>query len=251
MASADIKTALEATLRRIEIAFARRPSDVTTGKPRLVAVSKTKPAEDVVEAYEAGQRHFGENYVQELVEKASHPAILEKCKDIKWHFIGHLQTNKIQKVIRVPGLEMIETVDSEKLANSLNKAWDQLETDNKKPLQILIQVNTSGEEAKSGVKPDETLSLYRHIVDNLPNLHVKGVMTIGKFDHDYATGPNEDFVTLMQCHTDICKANNLTASDVLVSMGMSADFEEAIIMGSSIVRVGSSIFGTRQRKSEC
>lgn len=117
MASADIKTALEATLRRIEIAFARRPSvnlasnllyselhsivyfqDVTTAKPRLVAVSKTKPAEDVVEAYEAGQRHFGENYVQELVEKASHPAILEKCKDIKWHFIGHLQTNKIQKV---------------------------------------------------------------------------------------------------------------------------------------------------------
>lgn len=97
-----------------------------------------------MEAYEAGQRHFGENYVQELIEKAENPIILEKCNEIKWHFIGHLQTNKINKIINIPNLFMIETVDSKKLATNLNEKWTKL---NEK-LNVMIQVNTSGEGGK-------------------------------------------------------------------------------------------------------
>lgn len=130
----------------------------------LVAVSKTKPAESVIEAYKAGQRHFGENYVQELVEKSTHPEILSQCPDIKWHLIGHLQSNKINKVryaeirlsqckqhldfqvLKLPNLHMIQTVDSEKLANSLDAAWSKLQPTPSDPLRVLIQINTSGED---------------------------------------------------------------------------------------------------------
>lgn len=113
--------------------------------PRLVAVSKIKPATLIVQAYEAGQRHFGENYVNELADKAKDPLILENCKDIKWHFIGHLQTNKINKLLGSPGLFMVETVDSEKLADNLNKQWLKYRNEEGK-LKIMVQINTSGEE---------------------------------------------------------------------------------------------------------
>lgn len=113
--------------------------------PLLVAVAKLKPAEAIVEAYEAGQRHFGENYVQEIEEKATHPQILEKCKEIKWHFIGHLQSNKINKVLAIPNLFLIETVHKEKLAEQLNKHWPKFAPEGQK-LKVMVQVNTSGEE---------------------------------------------------------------------------------------------------------
>lgn len=116
--------------------------------PRLVAVSKIKPASLIIQAYEAGQRHFGENYVNELSEKANDPQILEKCKDIKWHFIGHLQTNKINKLLGSPGLFIVETVDSDKLADNLNKQWGKIRKEEAK-LNIMVQINTSGEEGKS------------------------------------------------------------------------------------------------------
>lgn len=115
--------------------------------PCLVAVSKTKPADVIVEAYEAGQRHFGENYVQELEEKANNPIILERCKDIKWHFIGHLQSNKISKVLAVPNLYLIETVHKEKLATHLNNNWPKFGPPDTK-LRVMIQVNTSGEDGR-------------------------------------------------------------------------------------------------------
>lgn len=113
--------------------------------PRLVAVSKIKPAALIVEAYEAGQRHFGENYVNELAEKASDPLILEKCKDIKWHFIGHLQTNKVNKLLGSPKLFMVETVDSEKLADNLNKQWPKYRQSDER-LPVMVQINTSAED---------------------------------------------------------------------------------------------------------
>lgn len=113
--------------------------------PRLVAVSKIKPASLIVQAYEVGQRHFGENYVNELAEKASDPLILENCKEIKWHFIGHLQTNKINKLLGSPGLFMVETVDSAKLADNLNKQWLKFRKGDEK-LKVMVQINTSGEE---------------------------------------------------------------------------------------------------------
>lgn len=113
--------------------------------PRLIAVSKIKPASLIVKAYEAGQRDFGENYVNELADKASDPVILEKCKDIKWHFIGHLQTNKINKLLGSPRLFMVQTVHSEKLADNLNKQWEKMRKDEEK-LQVMVQINTSGED---------------------------------------------------------------------------------------------------------
>lgn len=113
-----------------------------------MAVTKTKPVNLIVEAYEAGQRHFGENYVQELEDKAQNPTILEKCKEIRWHFIGHLQTNKINKVLNLPNIFLIETVHSEKLATSLNKNWPKFGPPGTK-LNIMIQVNTSGEDGNS------------------------------------------------------------------------------------------------------
>lgn len=109
-----------------------------------MAVSKTKPVESIIEAYEAGQRHFGENYVQELEDKSHNEIILEKCKEIKWHFIGHLQGNKVNKIINVPNLYIIETVDSQKLAKKLSNSWTSSDGGNSK-LRVFIQVNTSGE----------------------------------------------------------------------------------------------------------
>lgn len=101
-----------------------------------------------MEAYEAGQRHFGENYVQELVDKAQNSDIIDNCKDIRWHFIGHLQSKKINKIISIPNLYMIETVDNEKLAVNLNKKWTEVrQSDNK--LNIMIQINTSLEDGNA------------------------------------------------------------------------------------------------------
>lgn len=108
-------------------------------------MSKIKPVPVIIEAYEAGQRHFGENYVNELAEKAHNPLILEKCKEIKWHFIGHLQTNKINKCLGAPGLYIVETVDSEKLAGNLDKQWAKIRSGEGK-LNVMVQVNTSGED---------------------------------------------------------------------------------------------------------
>lgn len=111
-------------------------------------MSKTKPADLVIEAYDAGQRHFGENYVQELLDKGTNKDILDKCKEIKWHFIGHLQSNKVNKVLQVPNLYLVETVDSEKLATTLNKSWPKFNANNSK-LRVMIQVNTSAEDGKN------------------------------------------------------------------------------------------------------
>ena len=150
---------------------AGRPGDSV----RLVAVSKTKPAEAIQQLYDAGYRHFGENYLQELTEKA---AILPK--DINWHFIGHLQSSKASKITKdVPNLYMLETIDSEKLANKVNNARG---TAGLPPLKVFIQVDTSGEATKSGVDTgSELLSLATFITEQCPNLRLAGLMTIGKW----------------------------------------------------------------------
>uniref|UniRef100_A0A1B0B1I8 Pyridoxal phosphate homeostasis protein n=1 Tax=Glossina palpalis gambiensis TaxID=67801 RepID=A0A1B0B1I8_9MUSC len=249
MADIDVKAGLQQILKRIDAAYEQRPKDLEAGKPFLVAVSKTKPIEMIIDAYSVGQRHFGENYVQELVDKSQHPEILQKCPDIKWHFIGHLQNNKVNKILKLPNIHLIQTVDTEKLANNLNNSWKKLEIDNKQPLRVLIQINTSGEDAKNGIEPNEASRLYKHIRENLTNLRVDGVMTIGAFGHDYTKGPNPDFVCLMKVHRQIRGDYQLKPEEVQVSMGMSDDFEKAIEVGSTIVRVGSSIFGHRAKQS--
>lgn len=249
MTDVDVKAGLNLILKKIDETYANRPKEINAPKPLLVAVSKTKPAQMIIDAYSTGQRHFGENYVQELIEKGANPEIQTQCPDIRWHFIGHLQKNKINKVLNTPNLYMIETVDSQKIADSLNSAWEKIQKENKLPLRVLVQINTSGEEEKNGIPPSETVSLYKYISENLKNLKLEGLMTIGRFGHDYSTGPNPDFITMMECHKKVCDELNLDPSSVEVSMGMSDDFDKAIEMGSTIVRVGSSIFGYRAKKN--
>jgi len=207
--------------------------------PRIVAVSKTKSVEDILTAYNAGQQNFGENYVLELKEKANDPRLLSL--DIKWHFIGHLQSNKCKMLCAVPNLYMIECVDSEHLATKLDDCVKKLELST--PLRVMIQVNTSGEDNKSGCHPDTCPHLVNHVITKCPHLKCCGLMTIGRLGHDYTLRPNPDFECLLQCHHVVSKETG--SNDLELSMGMSADYVEAIQAGSTSVRVGTAIFGVR------
>jgi len=217
------------------------------GSVRLVAVSKTKPVELLMEVYEAGQRHFGENYAQELMSKAE-----TMPSDIRWHFIGPLQSNKAAPLVKSLGLDKlacVESVSTLKLANKLNNAVTSLlasDTDadtnaNGKKLGIYIQVNTSGEESKSGINGAEQAgSLASEIRTSCPNLKIEGLMTIG------APGDLSCFDILVECRNKVAEVLELDAAkDLELSMGMSGDFEEAIRRGATSVRVGSTIFGAR------
>ncbi|ORY07214.1 hypothetical protein K493DRAFT_251304 [Basidiobolus meristosporus CBS 931.73] len=206
---------------------------------RLVAVSKIKPASDVLAAYNAGQRHFGENYVQELVDKSQ-----ELPKDINWHFIGTFQSNKAKMLSAIPNLWAVETIDSEKKARLLNKACEDVERVEK--IRVFVQVNTSGEETKSGVEPDEVLPLAKYIVNSCSKLHFTGLMTIGAPDVPDDTAENPDFKLLSECRDKLQK--ELSLDGLELSMGMSGDYELALKQGSNNVRVGSSIFGARPKK---
>eukprot|EP00002_Diphylleia_rotans_P008303 TRINITY_DN1806_c0_g1_i2.p1 TRINITY_DN1806_c0_g1~~TRINITY_DN1806_c0_g1_i2.p1 ORF type:complete len:235 (-),score=44.40 TRINITY_DN1806_c0_g1_i2:72-776(-) len=203
-------------------------------QPRLVAVSKTKPAELLQQVYDAGCRHFGENYVQELVEKA--PTL---PSDIEWHFIGHLQSNKVKTVLSVPNLAVIESVHSIKLANMIQQELVKI---NRSSLKVFIQVNTSLEESKSGVEEVDVIPLAKHIVSSCPNVKLAGLMTIGA---PTAGSRPDDFLKLSEFRERIARELNLSPSELELSMGMSADFELAIEHGSTNVRVGSTIFGER------
>ncbi|XP_008586173.1 PREDICTED: proline synthase co-transcribed bacterial homolog protein isoform X1 [Galeopterus variegatus] len=217
--------------------------DLPTIQPRLVAVSKTKPADMVIEAYSHGQRTFGENYVQELLEKASNPKILSSCPEIKWHFIGHLQKQNVNKLMAVPNLFMLETVDSVKLADKVNSSWQKRGSPER--LKVMVQINTSGEESKYGLPPSETVAVVEHINAKCPSLEFVGLMTIGSFGHDLSQGPNPDFQVLLSLREELCKKLNIPTDQVELSMGMSMDFQHAIEVGSTNVRVGSTIFGER------
>lgn len=204
---------------------------------RLVAVSKTKPLELLKEAYEGSQRVFGENYAQELVEKAA-----QMPKDVEWHFIGGLQSNKanmlVKAVVPVSAKLTVETVSSMKLANKLNSAMVSLEeipADRK--LNIFVQVNTSGEDSKSGCEPNEVKALCKDILANCDRLELQGLMTIG------APGDLGCFDTLIECRDKAVA--ELGIEKLELSMGMSGDFEAAIERGATNVRVGSTIFGAR------
>lgn len=232
---------------RMHQAFEGSPDIVRAVKiPRLVAVSKLKPKELIIEAYEAGQRYFGENYVQELLEKSTDPDILTQCPEINWHFIGHCQSSNVNKLLKSRNLALMETVSTSSLADKLQARCAKEEM----KLNILVQVNTSGEDNKSGVEPGTpTLDLVQHIVDKCPNLVFKGVMTIGAFsnsitDHEKA---NPDFVKLKETRQKVAEVMKMPEQSLELSMGMSHDYEEAVRIGSTNVRVGSSIFGARDK----
>lgn len=199
----------------------------------LIAVSKTKPVELLMEAYECGCRHFGENKVQELVEKYE-----VMPKDIQWHMIGHLQRNKVKYI--VDKVCMIHSVDSLRLAEEISK-----EAVKKNVIvSILIEVNMAGEESKFGVKPEETESLIRSI-SRLPGILIKGLMTIAPYVDD----PEQNrchFLGLRQLAVDITNKNIDNVIMDVLSMGMTGDYMIAIEEGATCVRVGTGIFGERQ-----
>ncbi|EEH35369.1 hypothetical protein PAAG_06416 [Paracoccidioides lutzii Pb01] len=237
---------------------------------RLVAVSKLKPASDIQILHNHDPRlHFGENYLQELLEKSK----VLPC-GIRWHFIGGLQSNKCVTLARdVRGLWAVESVDTEKKASLLDRGWGERDVDvneegGKKGqsinagdrLRVFVQVNTSGEESKSGVKPAEAVSLCRFIREKCPRLKLQGLMTIGAIARSKATtveNENEDFVCLRETRDMVEKELELVADEgeggaegLELSMGMSEDFEGAIAMGSNQVRIGSTIFGARPPKEQ-
>ncbi|KOC65776.1 Proline synthase co-transcribed bacterial like protein [Habropoda laboriosa] len=245
---AELAESLKVVRDKIAIACSKRPLEYKYFEPRLVAVSKLQPPELILEAYKAGQRHFGENYVNELVEKGNHVQILEKCIDIHWHFIGHLQRNKVNKILNVPNLYIIETVDNEKLALTLNTSWPKFRKYDDLKLKVMVQVNTSNEEDKNGCEMTHVSSLVKYIIDNCKNLEFIGLMTIGMFGYDITKGPNPDFLCLKECKEKVSKELTIDSKKIELSMGMSNDYEHAVELGSTNVRVGSAIFGERPKK---
>ena len=206
----------------------RAREDVT-----LIAVSKTKPVEMLREAYDSGCRDFGENKVQELVEKYD-----QMPGDVRWHMIGHLQRNKVKYI--VDKVYMIHSVDSLRLAEEISKEAVKKEV----TVSILVEVNVAGEESKFGTTAEEAVSLVENIA-KLPNILVKGLMTIAP----YVENSEENrlyFAKLKQIYVDIIHKNIDNVSMEELSMGMTGDYEVAIEEGATYIRVGTGIFGERQ-----
>ena len=253
MAGSSIRQNLKMIADKIRMVYMYAPLANRASKPpRLVAVSKTKPKEMIFEAYDAGHRHFGENYVQELAEKSNDPELIKRCPNIQWHFIGNCQAKNVNKLAKCKNLSVIETITSEKLADKLQNQFSK--KDSKEAMvNVMVQVNTSGEENKNGIEPgSETLAAVTHIKEKCPNLNIIGLMTIGALGHSLApstehekNGTNPDFLKLIECRREVATLLQLEENSLELSMGMSSDFAEAIVMGSTNVRVGSSIFGAR------
>ena len=197
---------------------------------KLVTVSKTNPAEKIKEVYDLGQRAFGENKVQELLEKQ--PVL---PNDIEWHLIGHLQTNKVKYIAGF--VTMIESIDSEKLLKEVDK--EALKHNRK--INVLLQVKIAKEETKFGLTVDETKDIFnKYLNGNYPNIEIKGLMGMASFVDD-KTQIREEFSVLKNLFDELSELKPLET----LSMGMSGDFPLAIDCGSNSVRVGSAIFGER------
>ena len=197
----------------------------------LVAVSKIQPLQKILKLYEFGQRDFGENYVQELLEKHE-----QLPKDIKWHFIGHLQSNKVKFI--APFVHLIHGVDSFKLLKEINKQGDK----HQRIIDVLLQVHIATEETKFGLDATELQDIMHQMeVQPLKNVNIKGLMGMASFSDDVAMVRKEFrklkqlFDMLYQNHPDF----------KILSMGMSGDYEIAIEEGSNMVRIGSLLFGAR------
>ncbi len=220
------------------IAHAAQRAQRNAGEVALMGVTKTLGANYIIEAYEAGQRLFGENRVQEFSEKV---AALASLRDARFHMIGHLQSNKAPKAAEL--FSAIDSLDSAKLAERLNAAAEKLG----KALEVLIEINVGGEEAKSGVAPNspQLESIFAGI-PTWKHLRIRGLMTVPPFTED-PEGGRSYFRQLRELR-DRLAARNLPglALDIL-SMGMSHDFEVAIEEGSTCVRIGTAIFGDRAK----
>ncbi len=205
----------------------RKAEDVT-----LIAVSKTKPISMLQEAYECGCRDFGENKVQELVEKWE-----QMPKDIRWHMIGHLQRNKVKYI--VDKVHMIHSVDSLRLAEEISKEAGKKGV----TVSILIEINVAEEETKFGTTCEDAVQLVEEIA-KLPHLVIKGLMTIAPYVEN-AEENKQYFEKLRQIYVDINHKNIDNVYMAELSMGMTGDYETAIAEGATYVRVGTGIFGER------
>jgi pyridoxal phosphate enzyme (YggS family) len=203
---------------------------------RLIAVSKTKPVDDLRALYDLGQKDFGENYVQELVDK--YQAL---PKDIQWHFIGHLQTNKVKYI--APFVHLIHGVDSFKLLKEINKEGEK----HHRIINCLLQIHIAQEETKFGLDENELDDIFGSAdLKNLKNIKITGMMGMASFTEDEEKIRNEFrylktlFNSYSQLSTVNCKLSTL-------SMGMSADYKIAMEEGSNMIRIGSLIFGERNK----
>ncbi|MAV04451.1 MAG: YggS family pyridoxal phosphate-dependent enzyme [Flavobacteriaceae bacterium] len=196
----------------------------------LVAVSKTKPSKDILIAYNAGQYHFGENKIQELVKKHN-----ELPKEIKWHMIGHLQRNKVKYI--APFIHLIHSVDSLKLLNEINKQGQK----NNRKINVLIQIDISNDLTKFGFSFNEINELFvSSNFEEFEYISVKGFMGMASFTNDKKLIRNQ-FINLSNLYEKFKKTHSLK----FLSMGMSSDYLEAIECNSNIIRLGSNIFGKR------
>ena len=228
MNSSDIAVNYDQIIHRVAAACeraGRRPEDV-----RVIGVTKTKPAATIRAAREAGITDVGENYVQEIVEKHA-----ELGEMVRWHFIGHLQRNKVRAI--APFVAMIHGVDSERLGEEIDRQAARLG----RRVPVLVQVNTSGEESKFGVPPEEARPLAEALA-RMPNLELAGMMTIAAFlDDQELVRPM--FRLLRELRDAISR--DLSIPLPHLSMGMTADFEAAIEEGATLVRIGTALFGGR------
>lgn len=207
-------------------------SQLNPQKVQLIAVSKTKPNEDIIELYNLGQRAFGENYVQELVDKAA-----SLPKDIQWHFIGHLQSNKVKYI--APFVHLIHGVDSEKLLQEINKQAIK----QNRIIDCLLQVHIATEETKFGFDADSIDEFIQSgRLAQYPNIQIKGLMGMASFSED-TNLLTKEFTTLKQIFDQA--AIQLGNQFAILSMGMSGDYPLAISLGSNMVRIGSLLFGAR------
>lgn len=214
---------IRSQIRDAELVYKRQPASVL-----LLAVSKTKPAEDIAAAYHAGQRHFGENYLQEALRKQQELG----AYDITWHFIGPIQSNKTRAL--ATHFDWVHSVDSLKIATRLSEQRPA----HLPPLNICLQVNISDEQSKSGITLAELPQLYEQIV-KLPNLKLRGIMAIPAPQQDFEQ-QRQPYKTLYQA---VAKLNRPELDTF--SFGMTGDLKAAIAEGSTIVRIGTALFGER------
>ena len=227
----NVQIGLKRVKERIEAAALSAGRDPETVK--LVAVSKTVPADRVLAAIKAGATDLGENYVQEAREKIE----ALKGESILWHFVGHLQSNKAKYAVKL--FDLIHSVDSSKLAKELNKRAATLG----KVQQILIQVNISGEETKSGIDAEQALEIVRK-VSRFENLAIRGLMTMPPFFN--APDKVRPYFRALKDLQDVIRKEAIPNMDMTeLSMGMTGDFETAIEEGATLVRIGTAIFGKR------
>ena len=226
----DIRANLQTVHGRIEEACGRAGRD--PGQVTLAAVSKTRTPEEINTAIDAGVTDIGENKVQEIMDK------YDAIKPVRWHMIGHLQTNKVKYII--DKVDLIHSVDSLKLAKEINKRAGQHEL----TMDILIQINPAQEESKFGVSLEETEGLIREILDSCENVRIRGLMSVAPIAED----PNDVrvyFDGVKKKYDELGQIDHPRLDFKYLSMGMSHDFEVAIEAGSNLVRVGSAIFGER------